>query len=316
MPRARNIKYSFFMDDKLAEENDPLGRILYIGLWTIADCNGNLEWRSKKVKAEILPYDNCDIEKLAINLDKSGFIRFYSDGDILYCHIPSFAEEQNPHKNERDAGSKVPLYSEDMRQAVDFKGLTINLDKSGLKRNLHRTDPADSCFLIPDSFILNPESRNPDSCRPADSCHPTHDDPLVNNPPVKNSPKKKDPDPYEDDIQKVFEHWRSVIADNDPAEKLNASRRKKIKARLKDKGSSIDQLIAAIDNCAATAWNTENRVNGINYIFKDRSNVRKFQNKPILFKQEKPIHNEKTSDRVRRELAEASEKDITPTDGE
>ena len=69
MPRARNIKYSFFVNDELAEI-DPIGRLFFIGLWTLADYKGELIWRDKKIKAELLPYDNCDVKKIAINLSK------------------------------------------------------------------------------------------------------------------------------------------------------------------------------------------------------------------------------------------------------
>ena len=157
MARARNIKPALFNNDELAD-NDPLGRLLFIGLWTLADFNGNLIWKARRVKAQLLPYDDCDIQKLAINLDKSGFIRFYSDGDNTYCSVVNFSTHQNPHLNEKKKGSDIPKYSEEMRQALDLKGLTINRDKSGLKRNNSESDPADSLILIPDSLSLNPDS--------------------------------------------------------------------------------------------------------------------------------------------------------------
>ena len=157
MARARNIKPALFTNDTLAE-NDALGRLLFIGLWTIADFKGDVEWRPKRVKAQVLPYDDCDIEKLAINLDKSGFIRFYSDGVNNYLRVVNFSVHQNPHKNERLKGSDIPAYSESMRQAIDLQGLTINLDKSGLKRNDSASDRALSLIPYPDSPILNPDT--------------------------------------------------------------------------------------------------------------------------------------------------------------
>ena len=157
MARARNIKPALFTNDTLAE-NDALGRLLFIGLWTIADFKGDVEWRPKRVKAQVLPYDDCDIEKLAINLDKSGFIRFYSDGVNNYLRVVNFSVHQNPHKNERLKGSDIPAYSESMRQAIDLQGLTINLDKSGLKRNDSASDRALSLIPYPDSLILNPDT--------------------------------------------------------------------------------------------------------------------------------------------------------------
>ena len=157
MARSRNIKPALFTNDTLAE-NDALGRLLFIGLWTIADFKGDVEWRPKRVKAQVLPYDDCDIEKLAINLDKSGFIRFYSDGVNNYLRVVNFSVHQNPHKNERLKGSDIPAYAESMRQAIDLQGLTINLDKSGLKRNDSASDRALSLIPYPDSLILNPDT--------------------------------------------------------------------------------------------------------------------------------------------------------------
>jgi len=157
MARSRNIKPSFFDNDELAEL-DPLARLLFIGFWTIADFKGDFEWREKRVKAKLLPYDKCDIKKLAINLDKSGFIRFYSDGDKFYVNVTNFDEHQNPHKNEKAKGSDIPKYSESMRQVIDLQDLTINRDKTRLNRNNSQSTPADSLILIPDSPILIPDT--------------------------------------------------------------------------------------------------------------------------------------------------------------
>jgi uncharacterized protein YlbG (UPF0298 family) len=157
MARARNIKPAFFNNDLLAEI-DPIGRLLFIGMWTIADYKGDIEWREKKIKAQVLPYDNCDVKNIAINLDKLGFIRFYSDSDTTYINITNFSKHQNPHKNEREKGSEIPAYTELMRQAVDLKGLTINPDKSRLNQDEDGTNPADSLILIPDPCSLDPDS--------------------------------------------------------------------------------------------------------------------------------------------------------------
>ena len=51
MARARNIKPSFFMNENLAE-CDPLARILFVGLWTLADRDGRLEDRPKPLRVQ------------------------------------------------------------------------------------------------------------------------------------------------------------------------------------------------------------------------------------------------------------------------
>ena len=164
MARARNIKPAFFDNDLLADI-EPLGRLLFIGLWTIADYKGDLIYREKRIKAQLLPYDNCDIKKIMINLDKSGFIRFYSDGENIYLNIANFGKHQNPHKNERLKGSDVIAFSETMATGVDRLTLTINRDKNGTGHDNNETNRADSLSLIPDSLSLIPDSLSliPDS---------------------------------------------------------------------------------------------------------------------------------------------------------
>jgi hypothetical protein len=158
MARARNIKPSFFTNEQVSD-NCPLGRLLFIGLWTMADHKGDLEWKEKTLKIQLLPWDECSLKKLAINLDKSGLIRFYSDGNKIFINIPNFEKHQNPHKNERDKGSDIPAYSEARRQVVDLQELTINRDKSRAVPECSQSDRADSLFLNPDSPSLNPEPR-------------------------------------------------------------------------------------------------------------------------------------------------------------
>ena len=73
MARSRTLKPSFFSNETLAK-CDPLARILFCGLWTVADREGRLEERLDKRKIELLPYDQCNIEELIIQLENKGFI--------------------------------------------------------------------------------------------------------------------------------------------------------------------------------------------------------------------------------------------------
>ncbi|SPP31372.1 hypothetical protein ARAF_0496 [Arsenophonus endosymbiont of Aleurodicus floccissimus] len=54
MVRARNIKPGFFSNDDLAE-CEALARLLFAGLWTIADREGRLEDKHRKIKVMVLP---------------------------------------------------------------------------------------------------------------------------------------------------------------------------------------------------------------------------------------------------------------------
>lgn len=162
MARARNIKPSFFSNDELAEL-DPLARLLFIGMWTIADFKGCFEYKPKRVKVQLLPYDNCDIEKLTINLDKSGFISIYSVLDQLYVKVLNFDKHQNPHKNERDKGSDIPditeadfFYCANLSNNNGLQNIENNPDKNGTNPDKNGSDPADSLNLIPSTLIPDP----------------------------------------------------------------------------------------------------------------------------------------------------------------
>lgn len=157
MARSRNIKPAFFQNDILGEL-EPLARLLFIGMWTLADFKGCLEHRPKKIKAQILPYDNCDVEQLTINLERSGFIEIYSVNDQSYIKILNFSKHQNPHKNEREAGSDIPDFAEAL-QINELQDIAINRDKNGTTRDFDGTNRADSLLLIPSTLI--PDSLSP-----------------------------------------------------------------------------------------------------------------------------------------------------------
>ncbi|QPF33237.1 hypothetical protein H0S56_06245 [Acinetobacter lwoffii] len=164
MARARNIKPAFFTNDELSELS-PLARLLFIGLWTIADYKGCFEYKPKRLKVQLLPYDDCDIEQLVSALDKSRFISIYSVQGQTYGKVLNFNKHQNPHKNEKEKGSDIPDI--ELRDDVDginsiqnngLENIENNHDKNGTAHDQNETDPADSLNLIPDS--LNPDSLN------------------------------------------------------------------------------------------------------------------------------------------------------------
>jgi len=49
MARTRSIKPSFFKNEFLAE-CEPMARLLFVGLWTLADRDGRLELRPRRIE--------------------------------------------------------------------------------------------------------------------------------------------------------------------------------------------------------------------------------------------------------------------------
>jgi uncharacterized phage protein (TIGR02220 family) len=145
MARARNIKPGFFQNEELGELL-PIERLAFIGMWTIADYKGCIEFRPKRLKVQLLPYDECDMETIAINLDKSGFISIYSVQGQRYIKILNFEKHQNPHKNEREGGSDIPDIDKNDIEINKLEIIQNYQDKNG-------TTPADSPFPLTDSGI-------------------------------------------------------------------------------------------------------------------------------------------------------------------
>ena len=103
--RARNIKPGFFKNEELAECS-PQTRLLFAGLWMLADREGRLIDRPKRIKVEIFPYEDCDIASMLDELENRGFILRYRAEGGEYLQIARFSAHQRPHRNE--AKSIIP----------------------------------------------------------------------------------------------------------------------------------------------------------------------------------------------------------------
>jgi hypothetical protein len=113
MGRTRQLKPCFFKDEDIARISAH-ARILFQGLWTIADKRGRLEDRPDFIKSEILPYENIDMENLFSELtaerqrSNGSFITRYSVDGIKYIQINSFQKHQNCHPKEPESTIPEP----------------------------------------------------------------------------------------------------------------------------------------------------------------------------------------------------------------
>lgn len=143
MARARNIKPAFFQNEDLAELK-PIERLAFIAMWTVADYRGCIEYRAKRLKIQLLPYDNCDIDLIVTNLEQSRFITTYTVNGQNYIKILNFEKHQNPHPNEKKSGSTIPDIDESNCNINKLQTIVTNHDKDGTNR-------ADSLIPITDS---------------------------------------------------------------------------------------------------------------------------------------------------------------------
>lgn len=105
MARIRTIKPDFFLSETVASVC-PLARLLFQGLWLLADREGRLHDKPGKIKVQVLPWDKCDADALLLDLDRVGLIRRYEVDGERCIQITSFLEHQRP--NTREPDSTIP----------------------------------------------------------------------------------------------------------------------------------------------------------------------------------------------------------------
>lgn len=105
-------------------------RLLFAGLWTIADREGRLEDRPKKIKMAIFPADDVDVERGLSALHGASMVLRYVVNNKRFIFIPGFVKHQNPHTNEQASVIPAPeLHGASMVQIVP---LTSSLIPSSL----------------------------------------------------------------------------------------------------------------------------------------------------------------------------------------
>ena len=103
MARARNIKPAI-MDNEDLSDFDPLTRLLFVYLWMLADREGRLEDRPKRIAAQALPYDRtANVDGMLQDLAQGLFITRYVIKDLKVIQITSFLKHQTPHGTEKDS---------------------------------------------------------------------------------------------------------------------------------------------------------------------------------------------------------------------
>lgn len=154
MARTRLLKPGFFSNDILAE-CDPLARILFAGLWTLVDRDGRMECRHAKIKAQLLPYDNCDVAALMEQLAARGFVQVYTVDGKTYIQVNGFAKHQNPHPRETSDGLPEPPQNTGETQGHGNSMTSHGNSEAGLGN----PGTSRAFSLLPSPLSLNPSPR-------------------------------------------------------------------------------------------------------------------------------------------------------------
>lgn len=167
MSRSRNLKPGFFKNELLVEQPFEY-RLLFAGLWTLADRDGLLEDRPTRIKMELFPADNVDVNAGLDALQEAGFILRYEAEGKRCIAVLAWAKHQNPHHKEVESVLPKPpcMEQKPWAQASCMDGESGSCDpsisnKTGASTGkVEATPPMEgaSTVLIPDSLNLIPDS--------------------------------------------------------------------------------------------------------------------------------------------------------------
>lgn len=193
--RARNIKPGFWTNELLGSLPDSV-RLLFIGLWCLADRKGKLEDRPERIRHAIFGYGKTTGKEVDQNLEKlkeSGFIRRYQVQNLAFILIANFNNHQTPHPHEKPSKIPDPVTSRDM--------------------SLH--------VIECQADILNPDILNPPIV-------PQTGDEIVSSVPKETTPEAGAPTPHD-----LIELWNLKAHPNLPRVRdLTETRKRTIRARL------------------------------------------------------------------------------------
>lgn len=157
MARARNIKPGFYKNAELVECS-VWARLIFPGLWMLADREGRLEDRPKQIKMELLPADQQEVEPLLQELEARGFLVRYRNDGGRFIQICNFYKHQTPHFSEKPSVIKPP---DSRNQGASSRH---DSEKEGvIKPPDSESPPGNRRSSRGGRNPLNPDSLNPDS---------------------------------------------------------------------------------------------------------------------------------------------------------
>lgn len=105
--RIRSVKPGFWANETLAELSHRT-RLLFIGLWNLADRRGRLEDRPKRIRVEVFPYESEPVDKELASLAAAGFLIRYERDGLNLIQISNFEKHQRITGKEAEYESEFP----------------------------------------------------------------------------------------------------------------------------------------------------------------------------------------------------------------
>lgn len=154
------MKPGFFQNEDLIELPFEY-RLLFAGIWTMADREGRLEDRHKKIKLTVFPGDSVDCNAGLQALHDKGFIIRYESGGNRFIQVKNWSKHQSPHIKE--AASTIPAYEAPSASTVPAP------DRHCASTSVAALTPSS---LTPDSGLLTADSSSLRSQDPSAAAPP------------------------------------------------------------------------------------------------------------------------------------------------
>lgn len=265
MARMRVIKPEFWTSEQIVSCSRD-ARLLFIGLLNFCDDAGLHPLSYQRLKMEVFPAEHFtidEIQALVGELINAGLINVYYVEGKGYLIVTGW------HHQRIDTPTyRYPLLEKHMNPKVKYS------------KDIHQQLVDDS--TSPPGVILDQSQIYPRSIPDVSQINPSGLDPVKEST-VKESKKNicKLPSevlPVSCEVNELFDYWKLKM--NQPRAKLDANRKKTIKAAL-CLGYSIEHLKEAIDGCSNTPYNMgkneqKKKYNGIGLIFRDAEHIERF----------------------------------------
>lgn len=104
MARIRTVKPDFFRHEALqdleAANPGACPMLVFMGLWCTADREGRFEWRPRRIKLDVLPFLDFDLEATLSLLVEGGFLSRYQHQGEWYGQVCAWDRHQIPGRDE------------------------------------------------------------------------------------------------------------------------------------------------------------------------------------------------------------------------
>ena len=165
MARNRMIRPEFFVDDKIAELS-PWARLLFIGLWTVADRDGRMKYNQRVIGAQVFPHDEIEVAPLFAELLDRQLIQTYEAEGVKVLCIPNFRKHQKVHPHEPSANLPEPpesmsRQSSDTVTAEQQQCHDSAVTMSELRREMSLLSKPSSTSTSTSTSSPKPESKTP-----------------------------------------------------------------------------------------------------------------------------------------------------------